>query len=245
MQLCGDQVKLIQEVAKANRSTVVVLNNGSSLVMSDWLDQVPAVLECWYPGQECGNAIADVLFGDCDPSGRLTQTFPERLEDNPAFINYPGDNGQVRYGEGIFVGYRYYDKKRVEPLFPFGHGNSYTQFEYAEISLQEDHYSSPEDVECTVEVRNIGARRGTEVVQLYIRHLRPRLTRPEQELKDFAKITLDVGQSEVVRFNLAARSLAFYDPQQKEWLVEPGDYELRVGSSSRDIRATRQFSLIG
>jgi len=243
MEMPGDQVKLIKAVAKANSNTVVLLNNGSSLVMSDWLDQVSAVLECWYPGQECGNAVADVLFGDQDPSGRLTQTFPKRLEDNPAFLNYPGDLGQVRYGEGIFVGYRYYDKKRIEPLFPFGHGLSYTRFEYSELSLPKDHYSSADQIELTIKVKNIGDRKGSEVIQLYIKDLYPRLIRADQELKDFAKITLDVGQSEVVRFNLNARSLAFYDPQQKKWLAEPGEYELRVGSSSRDIRTTERFRL--
>lgn len=244
MQLPGDQVDLIKSVASANSNTVVVLNNGSSLVMSDWLAEVPAVLECWYPGQECGNAIADVLFGDQDPGGRLTQTFPQRLEDNPAFINYPGDQGRVRYGEGIFVGYRYYDKKQIEPLFPFGHGLSYSRFEYSDLSLDEDHYSSADDVEIKIEVKNTGERRGSEVVQLYIRELQPRLIRPEQELKDFAKVTLDAGQSEVVSFRLSARSLAFYDPEKKEWLVEPGTYELRVGSSSRNIRSSRKFELL-
>ena len=141
------------------------------------------------------------------------------------------------------MGYRYYDRKRIEPLFPFGHGLSYAAFEYSPLSLIEDQVSSADDVEVTVEITNIGVRKGSEVVQLYIKDLQPRLSRPEQELKDFAKVTLDVGQSTSVRFRLNTRSLAFYDPHQKAWLVEPGEYEVRLGSSSRDIRSTGKFSL--
>ncbi len=153
MDLPGRQAELIERVAAANPNTVVVLNNGSPLTM-DWIDQVPALLEAWFPGQECGNAIADVLFGDVCPSGKLPQTFPKRLEDNPAYINYPGDNGKVVYGEGIFVGYRYYDKKAIEPRFPFGYGLSYTTFAYDNLRLEKDVYELGEPITACIDITN-------------------------------------------------------------------------------------------
>ena len=132
--MVGKQVELIENVAAANENTIVVLNTGAPITMN-WLDKVAAVVQAWYPGQECGNAIADILFGDVNPSGRLPQTFPKRLEDNPTYINYPGEHGKVHYGEEIFVGYRYYEKKKIAPLFPFGYGLSYTTFAYSNLRL--------------------------------------------------------------------------------------------------------------
>ena len=168
MELAGEQNELIERVAAANPSTVVVLQTGSPVAMP-WLDKVAGVLQAWYPGQECGNAIADVLFGAVNPSGKLPQTFPVRLEDNPAYINYPGENGHVRYGEGIFVGYRYYEKKRVAPLFPFGFGLSYTSFAYANLRLAAPTIGPDDQLTVSVDVTNTGQRAGQEIVQLYVR----------------------------------------------------------------------------
>jgi beta-glucosidase len=222
----------------------VVVNAGSP-VTTDWVDRVPAVLDVWYPGQELGNALADVLFGDVNPSGKLPTTFPKRIEDNPAYLNYPGENGEVLYGEGIFVGYRYYDRKRIEPRFAFGHGLSYTRFEYGEIRLDRDRIGADDELEVAVEVTNAGERAGSEVVQLYLRDLECSLARPDQELEAFEKVALEPGETKTVRFTLDRRALSFYDPAREGWVAEPGEFEVRVGSSSRDIRARARFVLEG
>ncbi|MGB8984766.1 MAG: glycoside hydrolase family 3 C-terminal domain-containing protein, partial [Anaerolineales bacterium] len=168
MKLPGAQDELIERVAKANKNTIVVLNTGSPVEMP-WIDKVPAVLQLWYDSQEQGNALADVLFGDFNPSGKLPTTFPVRLQDNPAYTNYPGENGKVRYGEGIFVGYRYYDRKELDPLFPFGHGLSYTTFKYSNLRLSPKSITPNEVLKVRVDVTNTGRIAGQEVVQLYVR----------------------------------------------------------------------------
>jgi beta-glucosidase len=242
MELRGDQVELIERVAAANPNTIVVLNTGAPVTM-DWLDRVPAVIQTWYAGQEAGNAIADVLFGDVNPCGKLPTTFPRRLQDNPAYINYPGENGKVHYGEGIFVGYRYYDKKGLAPLFPFGHGLSYTRFAYSNLALSAGQVPSGETIRISVDVENQGDRAGKEVVQLYVRDMESNLARPEKELKAFAKVMLEPGQKEAVTFELGQDDLSFYDPSQKCWVAEPGEFEVLVGSSCQDIRLTGCFAL--
>jgi len=242
MELVGDQVALIEKVAEANRNTVVILNTGSPVSMN-WLGKVAAVMQAWYPGQECGNAIADVLFGDVDPSGRLPQTFPKRLEDNPAYINYPGENGKVLYGEGIFVGYRYYEKKRVEPLFPFGFGLSYTSFQYSNVRLSADEMGPEDELRVSIDLRNVGDRAGAEVVQLYVRDVESSLVRPEKELKAFAKVWLDAGGTQTITMVLDRSSLAYYDDLTQEWVAEAGRFEILMGSSSADVRATATFTL--
>jgi beta-glucosidase len=243
MELPGSQVELLQKVAAVNPNTVVVLNTGSPISMR-WLDQVAAVVEAWFPGQECGNAIADVLFGDVNPSGRLSQTWPARLEDNPAFINYPGENGRVLYGEGLFVGYRYYDKKKIEPLFAFGHGLSYTRFEYGDLRLDKSEYAPGEPIAVSVNVKNVGTRVGKEVVQLYLRDLESYLVRPEKELKAFAKVALSPGETQRVVMTLDERALSFYDDAKGAWVTEDGEFEVSVGASSRDIRCSERFALV-
>jgi beta-glucosidase len=243
MELPGDQNELIERVAAANPNTVVVLNNGSPLALP-WLDRVPAVLQAWYGGQELGSGIADVLFGEVNPSGRLPQTWPLRLEDNPAYINYPGENGQVLYGEGIFVGYRYYDKKQIEPLFPFGYGLSYTTFNYSNLVLAKNDISPEEGIEIRVDVQNTGARSGKEVVQLYVQDSESTLMRPEKELKAFKKIELDPGETKTVTFNLGPESLAFYDPARQGWIAEEGGFIVFVGSSAKTIHLEAHFHLL-
>lgn len=242
MDLPGQQAELVEKVAAANPNTVVVLNTGSPVTMP-WLDKVAAVVQAWFPGQECGNAIADVLFGDVNPSGRLPQTFPKRLEDNPAYINYPGENGKVYYGEGIFVGYRYYDKKKIEPLFPFGYGLSYTTFAYRNLTITPAECEPTDAVTVTVEVANTGERPGKEVVQLYVRDLASKLMRPEKELKAFAKVMLNPGETRTVTFVLGQEAFSCYDTEEGGWLAEAGEYAILVGSSSRDIRLEGALTL--
>ena len=168
-----------------------------------------------------------------------------RLEDNPAFINYPGENGRVRYGEGIFVGYRYYDKKQIEPLFPFGYGLSYTSFGYANLRLSTDRLAPGGELTVSVEVTNTGKRAGREVVQVYVRDPQARLTRPPQELKGFRKIALQPGETRAVELTLDMRALAYFDDARAAWVADAGTFEVLVGSSSRDIRARASFSLSG
>jgi beta-glucosidase len=242
MDLVGDQAELIERVAAANPSTVVVLQTGSPVAMP-WLDRVAAVVQAWYPGQECGNAIADVLFGTVNPSGKLPQTFPVRLEDNPAFINYPGDNGHVRYGEGLYVGYRYYEKKRLAPLFPFGFGLSYTQFAYANLRLSTDTLSPDDRLTVQIDVTNTGERAGQETIQLYVRDVASRLSRPEKELKAFAKLALAPGETQTATLTLDRTALAYWDDAKHAWVAEEGEFEVLVGSSSADIRGRSCFRL--
>jgi beta-glucosidase len=241
LALPGRQAELIGAVAQANAKTIVVLNCGAPVEMG-WLDDVPAVVLAFYPGQEGGNAIARLLLGKVNPSGKLPVTFPRRIEDNPTFINYPGGR-EVRYGEGVFVGYRYYDAKDIEPLFPFGFGLSYTTFEYSDLRVTE-RARLAEEIEVSVTVTNAGTRAGKEIVQLYVHDAESALPRPPKELKRFEKVALEPGKSAQVRFVLDQRALSFYEPHAGRWVAEPGEYEILVGSSSRDIRARFTFTLL-
>ena len=240
MELVGQQNELIARVAAVNPNTIVILNVGSPVTMP-WLDDVPAVLQSWYLGQETGNALAAVLSGDVSPSGKLPITLPKRLEDNPAHINYPGENGRVHYGEGIFVGYRYYDKKAIAPLFHFGHGLSYTSFAYSDLRLNGDAFGPGEQIEVQVDVTNNGQVAGQEVVQLYVRDEIAKVIRPSKELKAFTKLMLQPGETKTVTLKLDEQSLAFYDTAVHDWVTEPGAFELLVGSSSDDIQLTARF----
>ena len=242
MKLPGDQDELIARVAEVNPNTVVVLNAGSAVTMP-WLDKVAAVLHAWYPGQEAGNAIADVLFGDVNPSGKLPQTFPISLEDNPSYGNFPGENGKVHYAEQLLVGYRHYDTKRIAPLFPFGFGLSYTTFEYDNLQLSSTNIGPDETLQVSVEVTNTGSRRGQEVVQVYVRDLEAHLQRPEKELKAFTKVALEPGERKTVRLPLTRESLAYFDDSTREWVAEAGTFEVLVGASSQDIRHKTTFQL--
>ena len=181
--------------AAANPRTIVVLNTGSPISMP-WIEKVAAVVQAWYPGQECGNSIADVLFGDTNPSGKLPQTFPARLEDTPTSLKLPGENGKISYGEGIFVGYRYYEKKKVAPLFPFGFGLSYTTFSYSPLRLSAQQISPGDTLQVSVDVTNTGQRAGKEIVQCYVHDEQTSLHRPEKELKGFAKVLLGAGRTQ-------------------------------------------------
>ncbi|MCD4686070.1 MAG: glycoside hydrolase family 3 C-terminal domain-containing protein [Anaerolineae bacterium] len=242
MDLVGEQNLLIERVAAANPNTVVILTTGSPVTMP-WLDRVRGVLETWFGGQEAGNSIVDVLFGDANPSGKLTQTFPLRLEDNPAFINYPGENGRVHYGEGIFVGYRYYEKKKIAPLFPFGFGLSYTTFEYSNLRLSATQIAPDDELVVMIDVTNTGPRAGQEVIQLYVRDAVSNLVRPHKELKGFAKIALEPGATTTVTLRLDYQTLAYYDDRLQQWIAEAGAFDVLIGSSSANIWASATFSL--
>jgi beta-glucosidase len=235
MKLPGAQNELIERVVKANKNTIVVLNTGSPVEMP-WIDNVPALLQLWYDSHEQGNALADILFGDETPSGKLPTTFPLRLEDNPAYINYPGENGKVRYGEGIFVGYRYYDKKAIAPLFPFGYGLSYTTFKYSNLKLSSTFITPHQPLNVQVDITNTGKVAGKEIVQLYVRDVKSTFARPEKELKAFAKVELKPRQTKTVTFTLDREAFWYFDVIQNAWSIEPGAFEILVGASSRDMR---------
>ena len=210
---------------------------------------VQAILYAWFAGQEIGNALADLIFGDFSPSGKLPTTFPRRLGDTPAFNNYPGERGEVVYGEGLFVGYRYYDSRALSPAFCFGHGLSYTTFEYGPVSLGKDRYggdaNAQEPVEFDINVTNSGLVAGAEVVQVYVSDPVCSVTRPPKELRAFQKVLLQPGETKRLHFTLASRALAFWDVSRSDWTVETGEFLLHVGSSSADIRSSAKFSYDG
>jgi len=233
------QDELIRAVAKANAETIVVLINGTPIAMP-WLEDVSSVVEAYYPGQEGGNAIARVLFGDMSPSGKLPETFPKRLEDNPSHGFFPGAKGRVSYEEGIYVGYRHYDTKGIEPLFPFGHGLSYTTFEYSNLRIIP---GTDGGIRVTLDVKNTGKAPGAEVVQLYVKDVEASVDRPKKELKGFAKIALEPGETKEAQIHLDRDAFAFLSPEKNQWVVEDGEFEILVGASSRDIRLNQKMAL--
>jgi beta-glucosidase-like glycosyl hydrolase len=240
MKLPWSQDELIRRVSQANPRTVVVIKSGAAVEMDQWLDGVPAVLAAWYPGMEGGHALARILFGDVNPSGKLPCTFPRKLADSPAHALYafPGRDGTVKYEEGLLVGYRWFDTKQIEPQFPFGHGLSYTSFEYSNLKI-----SGAETPTVQFDLANTGAREGAEVAQLYVQDVQSRLTRPLKELKAFRRVVLKPGQKLTVAIPLDRRALAFYDPDSSGWVAEMGEFLIHVGSSSRDIRLRGRYLL--
>jgi beta-glucosidase len=242
MKLPYGQDDLIKRVSSANPRTIVVLISGGAVEM-DWLDRSAAVVQAWYPGMEGGNALARVLFGDVNPSGKLPCTFPRHLEDSPAHAlhAYPGVNGVEKYEEGLLVGYRWFDAKKIEPLFPFGFGLSYTKFEYSNLKLAGGEGGSAVNVQC--DIANRAGRDGAEVVQVYVQPTNPQLPRPPKELKGFAKVSVNAGQQQTVTIPLDLSAFAYYDPQLKGWIAQKDDYTILVGSSSRDIRLQGKWSL--
>jgi beta-glucosidase len=246
MKLPYAQDELLRRIVEANPRTIVVLLGGGPVEMGSWLARVPAVLQAWYPGMEGGNALAGVLFGDVNPSGKLSCTFPKRLEDSPAHSlgAYPGKDGTVRYEEGLLVGYRWFDTKNVEPLFPFGFGLSYTNFEYSDLKINPARDARDGVVTAEFYLKNVGTRDGAEVAQLYVQDLKPRLVRPLKELKGFTKISLKAGERQAVSISLDRSSFAFYDPVKQSWVAEKGNFKILVGSSSRDIRLQESFQLM-
>jgi beta-glucosidase len=233
--LPGRQDEIVRAAAAVNPKVIVITTTGAAVAMP-WLDKVPAVLHGWFPGQEAGTALSDVLLGEVSPSGKLPVTFPKRLEDEPCFDHFPGVGGKVPYSEGVLVGYRWYDTRHIEPLFPFGHGLSYTRFSYRDLTASA--WDGKQGIALNLKVKNTGARRGAEVVQIYV-HGAAGESQPEQELHAFAKVDLAAGEERQVALRLPVRAFSGYtakDPGRAAWQVRPGAYELRAASSSRDIR---------
>ncbi len=243
LDLTPQQVALIQAVTSVQPQTVVILNNGAPVVMSEWIDDTAAVLEAWMMGQAGGGAVADILYGKVNPSGKLAETFPIKLADTPAHINFPGENGQVRYGEGIFIGYRYYDAKEAPVQFSFGYGLSYTTFAYKNPQVSAASFKDVDGLTVSVDVTNTGKTAGKEVIQVYVHDRKSRLARPPKELKGFAKVVLQPGQTKTVTVLLDFRAFAYYDPAYQQWITEDGEFDILIGASANDIRCTQTVTL--
>ncbi len=242
-QLPKGQEELIQTVAKANPHTVVVLNAGGNVEMASWIDQVPGLIHAWYPGEMGGTALAEILFGDVNPSGKLPASFEKKWEDSAAFGNFPATNHKINYAEGIFVGYRHFDAKNLEPRFPFGYGLSYTTFKYGEATLSAKTLAADGTLTVSIPVTNSGTRAGAEIVQLYVHDAKASVPRPPQELKGFQKLFLKPGETQTATFAIGVADLSFWDVATHAWKAEPGTFEIRLGSSSRDLRAKAEFEL--
>ncbi len=240
------QVELINKTASINPNTIVILINANPVSMDDWIDTIPVIVEAWYPGMEGGRAIANVLFGDVNPSGKIPMTFPKSIEDSPAHKSlktFPGVDLKVSYEEGIYVGYRHFEKNEVEPLFPFGFGLSYTSFKFKEVDSNKDVLKSMEDsLELSVTITNTGNRAGSEVIQIYSENVKSSVDRPVKELVGFEKVYLEKGQTKKVKATVKSKDLAFYDIETSDWKVEPGDFTLHIGNSSDSIHLKKKIT---
>ena len=248
ISLSGSQNQLVQAVATANPKTIVVIKSGSAVLMP-WVASVPAIVEAWYPGEEDGNAVAAILFGDVNPSAKLPMTFPANLSDLPAntTAQWPGVNGTAHYTEGIFMGYRHYDANNIQPLFPFGHGLSYTTYSYQNLGVTPSSLSFSGNPGQTVtvdfDVTNTGPRAGAEVAELYVGIPSTAVPEPPQWLKGFQKIMLQPGQTGHVQLTLDERAFSYWDVVSHSWKAAPGTYQIMVGASSRDIRLRGQLTI--
>ena len=241
MDMPFGQDELIQAVIKANPKTIVVVIGGGGIDMSKWVDQAKGIIQAWYPGMEGGNALAKIIFGEVNPSGKLPMSFPKHLADCPAqkLGEYPGNSKALNYNEGIFVGYRYYDTYKVEPQFEFGHGLSYTTFAYTNPKVKTINGQAT----LTISIKNTGKVAGAEVVQLYVKEEKPAVERPDKELKAFGKVFLKPGEAKVVTLKLDQDAFKYFDEGKMKWVHNPGKYNLLLGSSSRDIRKTVDINL--
>ncbi|HHV11356.1 MAG TPA: glycosyl hydrolase [Clostridiales bacterium] len=238
------QNELIKRIAEVQPNTVVVLHNGSPVEMP-WVNDVKGILEAYLGGQAIGGACVDILFGRVNPSAKLPETFPVKLEDNPSYLYYLGEKDKVEYREGVFVGYRYYDKKKMDVLFPFGHGLSYTTFEYSNLTVSSESITDQDTVKVSVDVKNTGSMAGKEVVQLYVADKVSTVIRPAKELKEFAKVDLQPGETKTVTFELGKRAFAYWNVDIHDWHVESGEFELLVGKSSREIILSKTIQVTG
>ncbi len=244
MRMPDCQNRLIEEVAKVQPNVVVVLHNGSPVEMP-WVNKVKGIVESYLGGENIGSAQMEILSGMFNPCAKLPETFPKKLSDNPSYLNFPGVGNEVEYKEGIFVGYRYYEKKEMDVLFPFGHGLSYTQFTYSDLRLDKDRMKDEEALTVTLKVTNSGSMAGSEVVQLYVADPESRVQRPVKELKGFAKVFLDQGESKEISFKLDKRAFAYYETAISDWFVESGEFEILAGASSSDIRLKKTVYVEG
>ena len=244
-RLPGGQDAFIEQVARVNKNVVVVLTAGGNVDMRQWIDSVPALLHAWYPGQEGGTALAQVLFGAYSPSGKLPASFERRWEDNPTFKSYyPQKNDKhVEYAEGIFVGYRHFDRSTVKPLFPFGYGLSYTHFEYADLKITPEPAGAKELVSVSFKIKNAGLREGAEVAELYVGDSHASVPRPAKELKGFAKVNLQPGETKQITLLLDRRAFSYFHVKKRDWHAEPGDFAIMIGGSSVDIKLRGNFKL--
>jgi len=244
LELPYNQDRVISELAKVNKNLVYVNISGNAVAMP-WVNEVPAIVQGWFLGTEAGNALASILVGDVNPSGKLTFSFPVKLKDNSAHAlgEFPGTKEQITYNEGLFVGYRWHDKQNINPLFSFGHGLSYTTFEYGKASADKKEIGQADKITFNVTVKNTGNRAGAEIVQLYISDLESSLPRPLKELKGFEKVMLKPGEEKVVSFTIDKKALSFFDADKHDWVAEPGDFEAIIGASSTDIKTKVGFRL--
>lgn len=235
LNLPANQDELIEEISKISESVVVVINSGSPVLMNRWINKVDAILEIWFGGQEIGNAAADILLGNYNPSGKLPVTFPKSWEDCSAHKTYKAKDSVTDYSDGIFVGYRHFDKYDIEPLFPFGHGLSYTNFGYSNPEVEGNRIS--------FDLKNSGKVEGSEVIQLYVKDIEASVERPEKELKGFRKVSLKPGETRKINFTLDQKEFSFFDPSTSKWKFEKGKFKIMIGSSSRDIRILKEVKL--
>jgi len=242
LNLPGAQLEMIRVLKQYNPNLIVVLNNGAPVVMP-FEDDVKAIVEGYLLGQAGSGAMASILYGEVNPSGKLAETFPMRLEDTPAYLNFPGEGYQVEYREGVFVGYRHYDSKKIRPQFAFGEGLSYTTFSYDNIETDQESILDTDQLRVKVRVTNTGKRAGKETVQLYVHDCQNEIIRPEKELKGFVKLSLEPGETKTAEFVLNKRSFAYYDVEQKDFLVQSGQFAILVGASSRDIRLKKTVTV--
>jgi beta-glucosidase len=244
-QLPGGQDELIRQISAVNKNVIVVLTAGGNVDMTRWIENVPAILHAWYPGQEGGTALAQIIFGDYSPSGKLPASFERRLKDNPTFHSYYPENGGsgVQYSEGVFVGYRHFDRSATKPLFAFGYGLSYSTFAYSKMSVTPPTGNLNEPVLVSFDVKNTGHREAAEVAELYVGDSHASVPRPVKELKAFAKVNLKPGETRRVTLRLDRRTFSFYDVQKKDWNAEPGDFAILVGGSSDNIQLRGKFTL--
>jgi len=235
LHIDSSHTQLINEIIKVQKNVVVVLSNGDAVTMDPWLPKVDGVIEQFLIGETIGESVADVLFGIVNPSGKLPVTFPRRLEDTSAYPYFPGECGQHMYGEGIYVGYRYYEKKKIEPLFPFGYGLSYTSFEYSNLILEKKSMDASDSLNVQCTIKNTGFVKGKEIVQLYVTDEVSRLQRPEKELKAFCKVELLPSESKTIRFQLDPRAFSYYDPEVGDWVIENGVFTIQIAKSSQNV----------
>ena len=239
LSLPANQDSLIESILKANQNTVIVLNSGSPVSMP-WIDKSKAIIQSWFGGQEYGNSLADIIFGKVNPSGKLPTTFPKRIEDTPAFGCYPGENSQMDYEEKLLVGHRWYEKKNIKPLFPFGFGLSYTDFSFSNLEIiKNDNYN----IECKFEIKNAGMMDGSEVAQCYVSFSNLTKDEPLKTLQSFKKVFIKKGNTMKLKLALNKRSFSYWDIQEKNWIVRPGAYTISIGSSSEQIRLKKDILL--
>lgn len=243
LRLPNDQDTVIQEIARANQNTIVVLATGSPVMMDAWLASVRGVLETWFAGEQAGNAIADVLLGATNPSGKLPMTFPQRWEDCSAFASYKKEDGRTTYSDGIYVGYRHFERQGIKPLFPFGYGLSYTTFHYSDLTLSSRELAADGRLTVRFALENQGHVSGAETAQLYIKSPSTAIDHPEKELKRFQKVTLQPGERKIITFELDEKAFRFFDPNKKAWSTEAGEFAVLIGSSSAHIELTEKFRL--